>query len=263
MVRLRTVPWLAVRPVVDALDPSYAVARRAVRGAAPRLAIGMVYRARNADTVQRFLERHPGARAALWALDEAHPTLRALTVGEGGGTRFALQNRLVEALAPADDEWLVMADDDVLMQRGDLVQTAALAERLGFDLCQPSHAHGSHISWRTTRRRPLKVARTTRWVEIGPVVLFDRAARERVLPFPEQGMGWGVEAEWAAHRELGMGIVDAFRMRHLVPSQKSYDTSDEQRDLEERYERLGITEADVERMRLPVRSWYCWSRLRP
>lgn len=256
-------PWLAVRPVVDALDPSYALATRAIRDTVPRLAIGVVYRAKNAATVARFLNAQPGARAALWALDEAHPSLRAQTVGEGPGTRFSLQNRLAEALAPESDEWLVMADDDVLIERGDLTQVAALAERLGLNLCQPAHSHRSFVSWPTTRRRPLKVARATRWVEIGPIVLFDQAARTRVLPFPEQGMGWGVEAEWAAHRDLNMGVVDAVRMRHLVPSQKSYDTSLEQRDLEERYSRLGVTEADVDRMRLPVRSWYCWSPLRP
>jgi len=255
-------PWLAVRPVVDALDPSYVIAARATRGAAPRLAIGVVYRAQNAGTVRRFLDAQPGARAALWALDQAHPSLRAETVGEGRGTRFALQNRLAEVLAPGPGEWLVMADDDVLIERGDLGQVAALAERLGLNLCQPAHSHHSFVSWPTTRRRPLKVARATRWVEIGPIVLFDEAARERVLPFPEQGMGWGVEAEWAAHDDLGMGVIDAIRMRHLVPSQKSYDTSLEQRDLEDRYARLGVTEADVARMRLPVRSWYCWSPLR-
>jgi hypothetical protein len=263
MVRLRTLPWLAVRPVVDALDPSYAVATRAARRIAPRLAIGVVYRARNAATVMRFLDAHPGARAALWALDEPHPALDAITVGVGGGTRFALQNRLAQALAPEPGEWLVMADDDVLIERGDLTQVAALAERLGLNLCQPAHSHRSFVSWPTTRRRPLKIARATRWVEIGPIVLFDRAARDRVLPFPELGMGWGVEAEWAAHDDLRMGLVDAIRMRHLVPSQKSYDTGSEQQDLEDRYARLGVTEADVDRMRLPVRSWYCWSPLRP
>lgn len=248
---------------MDALDPSYAIGARAARGTAPRLAIGVVYRSRNAGTVRRFLDAQPGARVALWALDEPHPALRAETVGEGGGTRFALQNRLAEALVPGREEWLVMADDDVLIERGDLTQVASLAERLGLNLCQPAHSHHSFVSWPTTRRRPLKVARATRWVEIGPIVLFDQAARERVLPFPEEGMGWGVEAEWAAHRDLQLGVIDAIRMRHLVPSQRSYDTSLEQQDLEARYARLGVTEADVERMRRPVRSWYCWSPLHP
>jgi hypothetical protein len=262
MVQLRTLPRLAVRPVVDAVDPSYLLASNATRHVSPRLAIGVVYRSKNAGIVGEFLSAHPGARVALWALDEIHPTLRAETVGQGGGTRFALHNRLAQTLAPEEDEWLVMADDDVLIDRGDLTKVAAIAERLGLNLCQPAHAHGSFVSWPTTRRQPLKVARTTRWVEIGPIVLFDRDARERVLPFPEAGMGWGVDAEWAAHQDLRLGIIDAIRMRHLVPGQTSYDISREQQDLEDRYRKLGVTEADVERMRRSVRSWYCWSRLR-
>ena len=40
--------------------------------------------------------------------------------------------------------------------------------------------------------------RETRFVEIGPVTAFGRAAAAELLPFPELRYGWGLDLHWAA-----------------------------------------------------------------
>jgi hypothetical protein len=73
------------------------------------------------------------------------------------------------------------------------------------------------------------VARLTRYVEQGPCVILSPRAREQILPFPEDiGMGWGVEASWATHADLRLGIIDAVHLRHLkAVSPSGYDVDAE------------------------------------
>jgi hypothetical protein len=69
-----------------------------------------------------------------------------------------------------------------------------------------------------TRRRPGLLARTGRFVEIGPVTALHRDAMAALLPFPDLRMGWGLDAHWsarAAEHGWPVGIVDATPVRHL------------------------------------------------
>ena len=89
--------------------------------------------------------------------------------------------------------------------------------RVRLDLAQPAQTLMSHSAWKVTRRRPASLVRETRFVEIGPVTGFGRAAAEELLPFPELRFGWGLDLHWAAlagKRGWRLGVVDALPVRH-------------------------------------------------
>jgi hypothetical protein len=136
---------------------------------------------------------------------------------------------------------VVIADDDAVFVRGDLVSFVAVAEQAGLDLAQPAHVLWSNISHRITWMRPLSRARLTSFVEIGPIFAVAPAWRDRVLPFPDGvGMGWGLELQWIDLREEGcrLGIVDSTPVRHLTRFATAYAPEEEierlTRQLEER-----------------------------
>ncbi len=124
-----------------------------------------------------------------------------------------------------DADWVVVFDDDVALPRGFLDAFLVCAERLDLRLAQPAHAYRSHAAWPVTRRRPGLVARTTRFVEQGPVLALERTAAEALLPPPPLQMGWGLDSHWSAlagERGWAIGIVDATPVRHLVPVATDY-----------------------------------------
>jgi hypothetical protein len=191
-----------------------------------------VYRRRNASFVERLLAPALEAEStvALWALDEIEPSLERLTAGSGPGTKFELVNRLLAAKPPGPDDHVVIADDDAVFVRGDLVSFVAVAEQAGLDLAQPAHVLWSNISHRITWMRPLSRARLTSFVEIGPIFAVAPAWRDRVLPFPDGvGMGWGLELQWIDLREEGcrLGIVDSTPVRHLARFATAYAPDEE------------------------------------
>jgi GT2 family glycosyltransferase len=126
---------------------------------------------------------------------------------------------------PDGADWLIVADDDVVLPAGFLDAFLCVTERFGFALAQPAHAFASHAAWPVTRRRPGALARRTRFVEIGPVTAIQARAFPVLLPFPELTMGWGLDAHWsaaAAEAGLALGIVDITPIRHLRPVAATY-----------------------------------------
>jgi len=212
--------------------PQRVALRRAAREAPRRrvLVLG-VARPENARTVtaaRRELER------SRHAVDARFLPPRP---GEGkwGNLNAALTAAATPAAAPggaAPDaplldgfDWLLLVDDDVRLPRGFLDAFLLCAERFGFRLAQPAHAFASHAAWEVTRRRAGLLARTSRFVEIGPVTAVHRDAFAALLPFPDLRMGWGLDSRWsalAAERGWPIGIVDATPIRHLRPVAGGY-----------------------------------------
>jgi len=182
-----------------------------------------------------------GASVHLWALDEQATALAQWTEGVGPGPRCLLLNQLY-ALAPEGND-IVVSDHDVAFARGDLARFLELFEQGGWDLAQPAQAwRGSHASYLFSRRRPWLVSRDTTFVEVGPLFAVAARSRELFLPFPDWGMGWGVELLWWDRVQEGarLGMVDEVSIRHLSPLFQNYQRSTEQARLREQLDVRGL-----------------------
>jgi hypothetical protein len=163
-------------------------------------------------------QRHR-VRIALGSTGPADEPLREHTVAEGlAGGKFENLNRVLEAAdASGDADWTIVIDDDVRVPRAFLDRFVGVCEAFDLDLAQPAQTLRSHSAWKVTRRRPATLVRETRFVEIGPVTAFGRAAAAELLPFPELRFGWGLDLHWAAvaaERGWRLGVVDALPVRH-------------------------------------------------
>lgn len=142
------------------------------------------------------------------------------TIDVGGRGRFENINMLLKRHNLVDISWLIVTDDDVALVSDFLDQFVFLLERFDFKIAQPAHNLVSNLTYEVTGRHWGTVARRTGFVELGPLVAFHRDTFSELLPFPEGGMGWGVDAHWALlakQRGWRMGIVDALPLRHLRP----------------------------------------------
>jgi hypothetical protein len=157
-----------------------------------------------------------GARAEL---ERTRHTVRFDTTPAGERGKFENLNGLLARHQLDGYDWVLVVDDDVRLPRGFLDVFVFLAERFELRLAQPAHRALSHAAWPITRRRMGSLVRETAYVEIGPVVGFQAATFEVLLPFPELRAGWGLDAHWAAlaqsHR-WRMGIIDAIAVGHRL-----------------------------------------------
>ncbi len=160
----------------------------------PALDFCCVYRRRNAARVTNLMACVPQAMVHLWALDEIDEQLASITVGTGPGTRIELLNRLcANASGEGSDRWLLITDDDIKMPRGQLRLFIRIAQIAALDVSQPAHLARSYHSWKINGQRLSSVARTTRYIEQGPLVLL--SPRVDGLPavprVPRHGLGAG------------------------------------------------------------------------
>ena len=220
-----------------------------------------VYRARNAryvrDVCGPALER--GWTVAWWALDEVVDDLANVTVGSGSGARLPLLNETL-LRSGCSDGWLVVSDDDVVFDRGDVHELVSLCARAGLDLAQPARSD-KELDHGITAAHRLSLARRTSFVEIGPLFAVGPGWRDRIVPFPaERGMGWGLELEWhELHREgCALGIVDAVRVRHMGERGEGYDFRADVHRVHAELEERGFDGwSDVQRT---LATWRPWQR---
>ena len=163
-------------------------------------------------------ERHD-VTLALGATASADPVLADVTVARGlTGGKFQNLNRVLREGPSVDGfDWTLVVDDDVRLPPRFLDKLVALCERFRLDCAQPAQTLRSHAAWRVTRRRPLALARRTRFVEIGPVTAFSGRVAAALLPFPELRFGWGLDLHWSAlaeERGWRLGVLDGLPVRH-------------------------------------------------
>jgi hypothetical protein len=139
------------------------------------------------------------------------------TAGNRG--KFENLNSLLRDARLGAFDWVLLMDDDVVLPRHFLDGFLFLAERHRLRLAAPAHRVLSHAAWPLTRRRFGSVLRETAFVEIGPLTALHRDTFGALLPFPQVGMGWGLDAHWSwVARERGwrLGIVDLLPIEHRV-----------------------------------------------
>ena len=156
-------------------------------------------------------------------------TLREMTrrVIKGRVPKFSLLNELLAEFNLDDFDYLVITDDDVVVERGFIDKYICLQERVGFSLAQPARTRFSELSHDITKTKAGVIARETRFVEIGPIFSFARKVFPDFLPFDESSpMGWGYDFVWPvviAKKALTMGIIDATPVNHSIrPTNQFY-----------------------------------------
>lgn len=237
-------------------------------GGPPGSVVASVVRQRNSARLRAVLDPavDAGARVALWDLDGTGlgSGLDEWVVGSGAGDRTDLLHDLVRVLDPRADEWVVLLDDDVEFVRHDLPSLLRRAVDAELDLAMPAHGRSSRATHPLTRARPASLARHTSFVEIGPVVVVGPAWRDEVLEsLPGNGMGWGLEFDWAALGPRGarLGIVDDCRIRHPEVPGAGYGDEVERARLRARAARHGHTR--VTELQRTEATWWCWQTAPP
>lgn len=183
-----------------------------------RVAVLTVLRAANEPT-WRLAERE--LRAGR------HDVSVGISAVNGAG-KFANLNRLLNDYSLSEYDWLLLIDDDVVLPTRFLDTFLTVAEHFRLSIAQPAHCAVSHASWPVTRRAPFAIARATNFVEIGPVTALHRETFATLTPFPADGMGYGLDFEWArtaGERRWTVGIVDVTPVVHLIPAGTTYSAA--------------------------------------
>src|ERR1700693_6041129 len=145
--------------------------------------------------------------------------------GTEGRPKFDNLNDLLKIhFTPATD-WLVITDDDIAVPERFLDDFIFLLEKFKFKIGQPAHKLCSHTCYLVTRRHWGTLARETNFVEIGPLVALHRDTFSALLPFPQVGMGWGLDYHWgllAREKGWGIGIIDGLPIQQLRPMGGGY-----------------------------------------
>lgn len=132
--------------------------------------------------------------------------------------KFAIVNELIGGFDLREFTHLVVTDDDIEFAPGFLDDFIGLQQHYGFALAQPARSAESNIDHPITRERHTRMARQTRFVEIGPLFSMAAVAFPVMLPFDESFyMGWGLDHVWPvalAQAGLPMGVIDRTPVHH-------------------------------------------------
>ena len=192
--------------------------------------IFLVARHENAKHVVALLAPAAAAgwRCHVWCLDSAAGLDASWVRGRGAGLKFDLLGQMIDASPPGAEQVIVLADDDVVLNGGDIADLVRLGLAAGLQLFQPARSTSRHSSHPITYRRVLSVCRATTFVEIGPIVVIDPTARRELVPWrSDAGMGFGLDLEWGAlvRGGLRLGIVDILTVDHLRPVGHGYGST--------------------------------------
>jgi hypothetical protein len=134
--------------------------------------------------------------------------------------KFQILNELMAEIDLSAYDYVMLADDYVVLPDGFLDRYIDLQEELGFLIAQPARTSNSYIDHPIVEQQKGVLARRTMFVEIGPVVSFHRSVFNLVFPFDMTSpMGWGYENVWSrrlAKRGMKMGIIDAVPVDHSL-----------------------------------------------
>ncbi len=214
--------WKLLRLLDTAADVRVAMAKRGARKAAHLVPSQSVLLAatqvpgREADLAQ-VIERISGTTR--------HNVSVAVSPMAPVG-KFDNINRALAGHELTKYDWLLIVDDDVELPDDFLNLLLYFAYTYELKLAQPAHRFLSYASFEVTERHWGSQARSTAFVEIGPVSLLHRDTFAHLIPFPGLRWAWGLDMFWAdiaKRRNWRMGVVDAVPIRHMRPVGASYD----------------------------------------
>lgn len=147
------------------------------------------------------------------------------TIQPFGSGKFEHLNAILKRHDLSKFDWLIVTDDDVDIPDNFVDHLICVLDHYNFKIGQPAHNFISYTTYTVTRRQFNSIARVTNFVEIGPIFAFHRDVFSELLPFPDVGMGWGLDIHWsflANKKNWRMGVVDALPIRHLRPVGSGY-----------------------------------------
>lgn len=153
--------------------------------------------------------------------------------------KFEILNGLLDRPDLDDYDYVIFSDDDVTVQKGFIDTYLAWVSRCNFSIAQPARSRHSYRNHKFVLQSRFAKARETRFVEIGPVFSFDRAALKHLLPFDlNSPMGWGYDYVWPAiakEKGMKMGVIDATPVDHSYRAQSKTYNSTKHRDIMRRF----------------------------
>lgn len=158
--------------------------------------------------------------------------------------KFQLLNEMLAQVDLDRYDYVVFSDDDVALCPNFVDAYLGWAHYLGLSVSQPARTRFSYRDHKFCLQLRGVKARETRFVEIGPVFMFDRLAVRALLPFDETSpMGWGYDYVWpkvAQKAQMRMGIVDTAPVDHSYRAQnKTYGASVQRLAMERLFEDRG------------------------
>ena len=134
--------------------------------------------------------------------------------------KFTIINRLLSKIDLRAYDYVIISDDDIELAPGFLDEFLGLQAYCGFSLAQPARSQLSNVDHPVTLESHARIARQTRFVEIGPLFSIASAAYPHLLPFDESFyMGWGLDHVWPVTLEragLSQGIIDITPLHHRM-----------------------------------------------
>lgn len=151
--------------------------------------------------------------------------------------KFELVNRLLKLHNLRDFTHVVVTDDDIELPNRFLDTFIGLQDRYRFALAQPARTQQSNIDHPVTLESHARIARETRFVEIGPLFSVAASAFPVILPFDERFfMGWGLDHVWPVQlgrAGLKLGIVDVTAVHHRFrPVASTYSGDQARRNMD-------------------------------
>lgn len=117
-------------------------------------------------------------------------------------------------------DYVLNIDDDIILPDDFIDNFIGLQSKYDYRIAQPARTCNSYIDHPIVGKQDGVIARTTLFVEIGPLVSFHRSVFDSVFPFDlSSSMGWGFENIWTyklRKMDLKMGIIDATPVDHSI-----------------------------------------------
>ena len=169
--------------------------------------------------------RRQDIHAVIAALSQSRHDVDTAIIDMGDRSKFANLNVAMTGRVLSNYDWIIFTDDDITTPAGLLDTCIYLAAQADLRLFQPAHRFQSFAAFEISHRHWNSLVRTTHFVEIGPLTGLHRSTFEALLPFPEVGMGYGLDLYWSEicrQRGWTMGMIDAASIRHLRPVAQGY-----------------------------------------
>lgn len=177
------------------------------------------------DIVARLGEASSCAVKQKWvAVGGEAPTARVAEVTvkylKEPKPKYEILNNLLSGEEWDRYDYVINADDDIVLPLGFLDVFLDFQDRLAFAIAQPARTRNSYFDHPIVQQHKGVYARRTMFVEIGPFISFHKYAYGDVFPFDlTSDMGWGYENIWAyrmRRRGMKMGIIDATPVDHSI-----------------------------------------------